>query len=48
MSLWLCNDRKYLLNISNPPKPPAYDNKPEDLGRKEESKPEVSAENISS
>lgn len=26
------------LNIPNPPKPPSYDKKPEDLGKKEESK----------
>lgn len=38
---------EYPLNIPNPPKPPAYDNKPEDLG-KEESKADISAEDICS
>lgn len=39
---------KYPLNIPNPPKSPSYDKKPEDLGKKEEWKVEVSAEDICS
>lgn len=35
---------KYPLNIPNPPEPPIYEKKPEDLGKKKESEAEQSAE----